>query len=61
MSAAEAIVIARSVDQEPIRKFVQEYYTGALRTEFHWISEECGTADALREIKDKIKASLLSF
>jgi len=52
---SEAIVVARTEDREPMRLFMKERFTGSIKVDFHWLEERCGTADALREIKDKIK------
>ena len=38
-----------------MRLFMKERFTGSIKVDFHWLEERCGTADALREIKDKIK------
>jgi len=56
---SEAIVVAKTSHRAQMSKFLKEVYSGVIHVDLHWIENDCGTADALRQIKDKIKKDFI--
>eukprot|EP00742_Colponemidia_sp_Colp-10_P004043 GILJ01004313.1.p1 GENE.GILJ01004313.1~~GILJ01004313.1.p1 ORF type:complete len:431 (-),score=66.67 GILJ01004313.1:51-1343(-) len=55
----EVIVVTVKTIQEKIENYIAETYKGKINIELVALDDYCGTADALRHIKDKIKTDFI--
>jgi translation initiation factor eIF-2B subunit gamma len=55
---SDVIIIAQDEASSELRSYVHEIYKGKLRVDWHFLADTMGTAEALLQIKDKIKVRL---
>lgn len=57
----DVIIIALADAAGELRSYVHEIYKGKVSPEWHFLTESMGTAEALLQIKDKIRVSHPSY
>jgi translation initiation factor eIF-2B subunit gamma len=56
---SDVIIIAQDEASSELRSYVHEIYKGKLRVDWHFLADTMGTAEALLQIKDKIKTNFI--
>jgi translation initiation factor eIF-2B subunit gamma len=56
---SEVIIVAQEEASSELRSYVHEIYKGKVRVDWHFLADTMGTAEALLQIKDKIKTNFI--